>query len=561
MSLLQIEDLTVVYEPRGAQPTTAVDRVSLSLEQGEFVGLVGESGSGKSTLGFAITRLAKAPARIASGRIVFDGTDIAGMGAEELRAQRRGGFAMVLQSGMNALNPVRSVGHHFADVFAAHGHVPAPRRRARAVDLLDKVQLPATVLDRYPGELSGGMRQRVSIALALSLEPRLMVFDEPTTALDVLVQHAVMDTIRELQKAEGFTAVLISHDLGVVLESAERVAVMHDGRVVEDAPARELYRHPRHEYTRMLLSHYADPRAEVVELPGLSSRTVDAAGGTAASVRGTAAGPDAGAARDAVVVEHVSKVYPAPRRGEQPVTAVDDVSFTLEPGGALALVGQSGSGKSTIAKMLTGVERPTSGTVRFGDQRVDRMRRRQLRRLHADVQMVFQDPYSALNPLSTVEYTLTRPVENFTDLRGEAARARVLELLETVGLTPVEQFAAKLPHQLSGGQRQRVVIARALASNPQVLVADEPVSMLDVSLRAGVLALLQELRRETGVSLLYITHDLLSARVIADQIMVLHHGTVVERGETVRVLRFPEADYTTRLLAAVPQPARRFEAS
>ncbi len=557
MSLLQIEDLTVVYEPRGAQPTTAVDRVSLSLEQGEFVGLVGESGSGKSTLGFAITRLAKAPARIASGRIVFDGTDIAGMGAEELRAQRRGGFAMVLQSGMNALNPVRSVGHHFADVFAAHGHVPAPRRRARAVELLDKVQLPATVLDRYPGELSGGMRQRVSIALALSLEPRLMVFDEPTTALDVLVQHAVMDTIRELQKAEGFTAVLISHDLGVVLESAERVAVMHDGRVVEDAPARELYRHPRHEYTRMLLSHYADPRAEVVELPGLSSRTVDAAGSTGA----TAAGSDAGAARDAVVVEHVSKVYPAPRRGEQPVTAVDDVSFTLEPGGALALVGQSGSGKSTIAKLLTGVERPTSGTVRFGDQRVDRMRRRQLRRLHADVQMVFQDPYSALNPLSTVEYTLTRPVENFTDLRGEAARARVLELLETVGLTPVEQFAAKLPHQLSGGQRQRVVIARALASDPQVLVADEPVSMLDVSLRAGVLALLQELRRETGVSLLYITHDLLSARVIADQIMVLHHGKVVERGETVRVLRFPEADYTTRLLAAVPQPARRFEAS
>ncbi|MEV7972796.1 ABC transporter ATP-binding protein [Cellulomonas sp. NPDC089187] len=550
MSLLEIEDLTVVYEPRGATPTTAVDRVSLSLEQGEFIGLVGESGSGKSTLGFAVTRLAKAPARIASGRIVFDGTDIAGMGAEELREQRRGGFAMVLQSGMNALNPVRSIAHHFGDIFAAHGHVPKPKRRARAVELLDKVQLPATVLDRYPGELSGGMRQRVSIALALSLEPRLMVFDEPTTALDVLVQHAVMDTIRELQKAEGFTAMLISHDLGVVLESAERVAVMHDGRIVEDAPSRQLFQHPQHEYTRMLLSHYADPRAEVVELPGLSSRTVDAPEVT-----------DDKAAHDAVVVDHVSKVYPAPRRGEQPVTAVDDVSFTLEPGGALALVGQSGSGKSTIAKMLTGVEKPTSGTVSFGDRRVDTLSRRQLRGLHADMQMVFQDPYSALNPLNTVEYTLTRPVENFTDLRGEAARARVLELLETVGLTPVEQFAAKLPHQLSGGQRQRVVIARALASNPQVLVADEPVSMLDVSLRAGVLALLQELRRETGVSLLYITHDLLSARVIADQIMVLHHGRVVERGETVQVLRFPEDEYTTELLAAVPQPSRRFQAS
>jgi peptide/nickel transport system ATP-binding protein len=547
MSLLEIQDLSVVYEPRGAAPTHAVKDVSLSLEQGEFVGLVGESGSGKSTLGFAITRLHRPPARIAAGRIVFDGVDVAHLDAEELRAQRRGGFAMVLQSGMNALNPVRTVGDHFADVFAAHGHVPAAARRKRAAELLDKVQLPAAVLDRYPGELSGGMRQRVSIALALSLEPRLMVFDEPTTALDVLVQHAVMDTIRELQAAEGFTAVLISHDLGVVLESAQRVVVMHDGAVVEDGAARQVFEAPAHPYTQMLLSHYADPRAEVVELPGLERRA-------------PAAAPPAGrrAARDAIVVDHVSKVYPPPRRGERPVTAVDDVSFRLEPGAAMALVGQSGSGKSTIAKMVTGVERPTSGTVAFGDLRVDRLRRRRLKQLHTDVQMVFQDPYSALNPLHTVEYTLTRPVANYTGLRGEAARERVLGLLEKVGLTPVEQFAAKLPHQLSGGQRQRVVIARALASDPQVLIADEPVSMLDVSLRAGVLALLEELRAETGVSLLYITHDLLSARVITDQIMVLHHGRVVEAGGTTQVLRFPEHEYTTRLLDAVPQPARRF---
>ncbi|MEV7964144.1 ABC transporter ATP-binding protein [Oerskovia paurometabola] len=583
MSLLEIKDLSVVYEPRGAEPTYAVKDVTLSLEQGEFVGLVGESGSGKSTLGFAITRLAKPPARISSGHIVFDGKDIAHLDAEELRVQRRGGFAMVLQSGMNALNPVRTIAHHFGDVFAAHGHVPKTGRRQRAVELLDKVQLPSTVLDRYPGELSGGMRQRVSIALALSLEPRLMVFDEPTTALDVLVQHAVMDTIRELQAAEGFTAVLISHDLGVVLESAQRVVVMHEGEIVEDGASRQVFEAPRHEYTQMLLSHYADPRAEVVELPGFVPRaggrpgvgtagTPDASGRSVASTGTSAtAAADRGAetarrqdgsvrraAQDAIVVEGVSKVYPAPRRGEQPVVAVDDVSFRLEPGAAMALVGQSGSGKSTIAKMVTGVERPTSGSVTFGDLRVDRLRRRQLKVLHSDVQMVFQDPYSALNPLHTVEYTLTRPVENFTGLKGEAARARVLELLDTVGLTPVEQYAAKLPHQLSGGQRQRVVIARALASNPQVLIADEPVSMLDVSLRAGVLALLEGLRADTGVSLLYITHDLLSARVVTDRIMVLHHGKVVERGETAQVLRFPEDEYTTTLLDAIPQPARRF---
>ncbi|MGF0118441.1 ABC transporter ATP-binding protein [Promicromonospora sp. Marseille-Q5078] len=551
MSLLEIQDLSVVYEPRGAAPTHAVKNATLSLAQGEFVGLVGESGSGKSTLGFAVTRLAKAPARISGGRIVFDGTDIAHLDAEELRVQRHGGFAMVLQSGMNALNPVRSIANHFGDVFAAHGHVPKGRRRQRAIELLDKVQLPSSVLDRFPGELSGGMRQRVSIALALSLEPRLMVFDEPTTALDVLVQHAVMDTIRELQAAEGFTAVLISHDLGVVLESAERVVVMHDGEIVEDGASRQIFEAPAHPYTQMLLSHYADPRAEVVELPGFERK----ASGNGVS---RAERPERAAAHDAIVVDHVSKVYPPPRRGEKAVTAVDDVSFRLEPGAAMALVGQSGSGKSTIAKMITGVERPTSGTVTFGELRVDKLRRRRLRTLHADVQMVFQDPYSALNPLHTVEYTLTRPVENFTGLKGEAARERVLQLLETVGLTPVEQYAAKLPHQLSGGQRQRVVIARALASNPQVLIADEPVSMLDVSLRAGVLSLLEDLRADLGVSLLYITHDLLSARVVTDQIMVLHHGKVVESGGTAQVLRFPEDAYTTQLLDAVPQPARRF---
>ncbi len=250
------------------------------------------------------------------------------------------------------------------------------------------------------------------------------------------------------------------------------------------------------------------------------------------------------------------KTYPAPRRGEQPVQAVRDVSFTLEPGQSLALVGQSGSGKSTIAKLLTGVEKPTSGTVRFGDTDVAKLGRRGLKDLRSEVQMVFQDPYSALNPLHTVEYTLSRPIANFTDLRGRDARRRVLELLETVGLTPVEQFAQKLPHQLSGGQRQRVVIARALASDPQVIIADEPVSMLDVTLRAGVLALLEDLREQWGVSLLYITHDLLSARLITDDIMVLHDGAVVERGHTAEVLQHPQDDYTVALLDAVPNPRR-----
>ncbi len=559
--LLDVRDLSVVYESAGQTAVQAVDHVSFSLKKGEFVGLVGESGSGKSTLGYALTRLQKPPARTNGGSIVFAGKDIRDLDEEALRQQRQGGFAMVLQSGMNALNPVRTIRNHFIDIFKAHGHVPRERWDSRMRELVGKVKLPDSMLARYPGELSGGMRQRVSIALALSLEPQLMVFDEPTTALDVLVQHAVMDTIIELQRSEGFTAVLISHDLGIVLEATERVLVMHEGRIVEDGGSRAILRDPQDEYTQMLLSHYADPRAEVVSLPGFPDRSLRAESGEkrqeATTSHATVGTRERSAAKNPIVVDGLVKTYAPPRRGEEPVRAVRDVSFILEPGQSLALVGQSGSGKSTIAKMLTGVEKPTSGTVRFGDLDVAKLGRRGLRDLRSEVQMVFQDPYAALNPLHTVEYTLTRPVVNYTGLRGKEARHRVLELLETVGLTPVEQFAQKLPHQLSGGQRQRVVIARALASDPQVIIADEPVSMLDVTLRAGVLALLEDLREQWGVSLLYITHDLLSARLITDDIMVLHDGAVVERGRTADVLQNPQDSYTIDLLDAVPNPRRR----
>lgn len=557
--ILDVQNLNISYITDGVE-TQAVRDAHFTLEQGEFVGLVGESGSGKSTLGFAIAGLTKPPAVITGGKVLFNGTDLTSLSTEQLREQRRGGVAMVLQSGMNALNPVRTVRNHFRDIFEAHGHIERSQWDARAAELVAKVQMPETVLTRYPGELSGGMRQRVSIALALSLEPQLMVFDEPTTALDVLVQHAVMDTIIELQKQENFTAILISHDLGIVLESAQRVFVMHEGKIVESGPARQILDKPKDDYTQMLLSHYADPRGKVVELPGFEDRAARGAQGKKRSAG--AAHPPSVSERErrtdqrSMVVEGVSKVYPPPRRGEQPVTAVDNVSFTLEPGASLALVGASGSGKSTIAKLITAVEKPTEGTIMFGDLNVGTLRRGRFRELHRDVQMVFQDPYSALNPLHTVEYTLTRPVLNFTKARGKDARRRVLELLEIVGLTPVEEFAAKLPHQLSGGQRQRVVIARALASDPQVIIADEPVSMLDVSLRAGVLALLEDLREQWGVSMLYITHDLLSARLVTDNIMVLNHGRVVERGDTAEVLQNPQDEYTARLLDSIPNPRK-----
>src|SRR5699024_6235539 len=523
-------------------------------------------GSGKSTLGFAMTKLTRPPARITGGRIIVDGRDIAPLSAEELRSQRQGGFAMVLQAGMNALNPVLTWRDHFADIFAAHGHVRPSMRRQRAEELVDEVQLPSTVLSRYPGELSGGMRQRVTIALALALAPQVMVFDEPTTALDVLVQHAVMETIRDLQRSEQFIAALISHDLGTVLESASRLLVMHEGTIVEDAPSEQILHQPQHEYTQMLLSHFADPRAERVSLPGLTESAHDAAEDTAradttdesahAGRSAKPAQPGTSRQNEPLQVEGLHKIYPPPRRHAEEVHAVDDVSFSLEPGAALALVGASGSGKSTIAKMLTGVERPTSGQIHFGNTSVGTLKRSGLRRLHRDVQMVFQDPYAALNPLNTVEYTLTRPILNLTGRGRREARRRVLELLEIVGLTPVEEFAAKQPHELSGGQRQRVVIARALASDPQVIIADEPASMLDVSLRAGVLSLIRDLRTDWSVSLLYITHDLLSARLVTDHILVLNQGRVVERGRTDEVMRHPSDPYTVGLLEAIPDPSR-----
>ena len=275
MTLLEVEDLSVVYEPVGAPAVHSVRDVSLHLRAGEFVGLVGESGCGKSTLGYALTRMLRPPARLAAGRVSFEGTDIASLRGERLRRMRQGGFALVLQSGMNALNPVRTVADHFVDLLRAHDRIGKAAARSRATELLDRVHLPASTLRRYPHELSGGMRQRVVIALVLALEPRLVVFDEPTTALDVLVQKAVVDTVKELQRDAGFSALLISHDLGLVLESADRVLVMYAGRIVEDQPADRMLRSPRHPYTRALLDCYADPRADEVSISGIPGSPPD----------------------------------------------------------------------------------------------------------------------------------------------------------------------------------------------------------------------------------------------------------------------------------------------
>lgn len=607
--LVEVDDLHVSYGT--ANPVHAVRGVSLDLHEGQFVGLLGESGSGKSTLGNAMLRLLDPPARITGGRIRFAGTDITELDDRALRSIRWRDVSTVFQSSMSSLNPVITIEAQFADVIEAH----TPTRntaqiRARVGELLEMVMIDPSFMRFYPHELSGGMKQRACLALALALQPRFVLLDEPTTGLDVVVQREILDNLRTLQKSSGFAVLLISHDLGTVMEISDRVLVMYAGEIVEAQPAAAALTEPLHPYTHGLLRSYADPRAKSINVGYIPGRPPDltqpveqcafaprcseaisrcwtqppelvgmrdglAACHVAASrwlPGNTAETPGSAAvigdtdfvksvtvrqrAGDVVVqVDSVSKTYHR-RRGLQrsTVRAVDDVSFSLDKGRVTALVGQSGSGKSTIAKLITGVERPDSGRITFDAEHIDTLRRRGLRALRRRVQLVFQDPYAALNPTRTIGYALSRPIRNYLGLSGQRARERVEELLETVGLSPASSYTDKYPHQLSGGQRQRVVVARALAPDPAVLVADEPVSMLDVSVRAEILELLDTLVRERSIAMLYITHDLLSARMLADEILVLQAGQLVESGAAQQVVQEPRHEYTKLLLDALPNP-------
>lgn len=536
MTLLQVTDLSVVYRPRDHEPHHAVKGATFEVAEGEFVGLVGESGCGKSTLAAAILRLLQKPALVEGGSVVFDGERIDALDDDALRRIRWVSLSTVFQSSMNSLNPVLTVGAQFADTFRAHGH---PFSRERAAELLAMVDLDEHVLDAYPHELSGGMKQRVALALALALRPRLVILDEPTTGLDVLVQRRILDRLRQLQAELGFAVLFVSHDMGTVLELSDRVLVMLDGELVEQATPAALLAAPAHPYSERLLDAYrvttgtgAKAATAVIQPPILS---LDGVGRTYRVGRG---------------------------RTRRTVTALDDVTLTLRSRTVSALVGQSGSGKSTIARLLLGMERPDTGTVTLTrpDEpplSVGTLTGRSLRAYRSTVQLVFQDPFSSLNPASTVAYLLSRPLLNYGGATRADVRERAADLLEQVGLAPAARYLDRLPHQLSGGQRQRVVIARALAADPAVLIADEPVSMLDVSIRAEILDLLRTLVADRGIAMLYITHDLLSARALADDVTVLEGGRVREQGTASDVIDNAQHAYTRELLAAIPDPFAR----
>jgi oligopeptide/dipeptide ABC transporter ATP-binding protein len=637
--LLDIRGLSIAYRsPDG--DTRAVRGVDLALYPGSIVGLAGESGCGKSTLAYGSVRLLRPPAVITGGSVTYHGrriaggsVDVLGATAAQLRALRWREIAIVFQSAMNALNPVLRIGEQLLDALRAHTPAPEEQQRARAAEMLELVGIPVARLRSYPHELSGGMRQRVMIAMALAVEPEVVIMDEPTTGLDVVVQREILRQVFELKDRLGFSVLFITHDLSLLLEVADRVVIMYAGQVLESAPTEELRIGAAHPYTRGLLGSFPRLRGERRHLTGIpgsppdlrsdlagcpfvarcafatdacaqvdmSLRPVDGGGNgsvlaapahltacpfvtahspsptvtapfdpdfpspaVAAPAMASSPPPVAAAAaagdrdRGELVLEAVnlSKDYRLSRgRGASVISAVQDVSFGLRRGAVVALVGESGSGKSTIAKLLAGQERRTGGQIRLDGTEIDPSARRRFRAYKSEVQMIFQDPFASLNPLHTVGYHLTRALQVHRARTGRAASAAEVDgLLEQVSLTPARKFSDAYPHELSGGQRQRVSIARALAAAPRVLLADEPVSMLDVSIRLEVLDLIARLRTTLDLAVLYITHDIASARYFADEILVMHAGHIVERGAAEELTQNPTHPYTQLLIASSPDP-------
>ncbi|MBE7162336.1 MAG: ABC transporter ATP-binding protein [Williamsia herbipolensis] len=536
--VVRVEDLAVSYAA-GRRRVPVVRGVSFAIEAGRTLGLVGESGSGKSTVARTLLAHLRAGSVIDAGSVRIDGADVFAMSPSDRRALRGGVVSVVAQNAGQALTPSMRVGDQIREALTAHGEPDDP---ARVLELVRMVRLPdpETVVRRYPHQLSGGQQQRVAVAMAVAARPRVLVLDEPTTALDVVTQAAVLRLVADLGRELGMAVLLVSHDLGVVSAMADEIAVMRSGEVVEHAATAALFADPRHEYTRALLAAVPDGRR-----PGGSGRV-----GDAATVSGTVADTATGTVPPGPVVTAEDLVV---RYGRGLPAAVDGVSLTIGAHETLAVVGESGSGKSTLATALAGLVPAESGVFSYDDGTVRGDLRQPVAGRSAElrraVQLVFQNADTSLNPRRTVGSAVGRPLRLFT---GNASRARIGELLTQVGLGP--EFADRLPAQLSGGQRQRVGIARALAAEPRLVIADEITTALDVQVQAGILALLAELRQERGLSCLFISHDLAVVRGVADRVAVMTGGRVVEVGPTEAVFGGDNHPYTSTLLAATLEP-------
>ncbi|MFD8334655.1 dipeptide ABC transporter ATP-binding protein [Streptomyces solisilvae] len=539
--LLSIRGLEVSYRTGDGAPP-AVRGVDLDIAPGEVLALVGESGSGKSTTAHAVIGLLPPGGRVDGGRILFDGTDLAAAGERELRARRGRDIGLIPQDPMVSLNPVQRIGRQVAEVLLIHGLADRASAPAEAVRILGQAGLPDPEVRarQYPHELSGGMRQRVLIAIAVAARPRLVIADEPTSALDVTVQRRILDHIETLTRQAGTAVLLITHDLGVAADRARRIAVMSEGRIVETGRTRDVLTAPRHPYTRRLLASAPSVATERARVRVRVREEAPADGPSGAGAEGAGA--------DLVVAEGLVKEFAA--RGRAPVRAVDAVDFRIRRGECFALVGESGSGKSTTARMVARLTDPTEGRIRFDGQDITALSGRALRRLRRRVQLVYQNPYSSLDPRRSVADAVTEPLRAFRVGDRAARLRRAAELLDRVAL-PATTLRRR-PGELSGGQRQRVAIARALALGPDLVICDEPVSALDVSVQARILELLAEFQGDLGLSYLFISHDLAVVRQIADRVGVMRDGRLLETGTTDRVFAAPSHPYTEELLAAIP---------
>ncbi|WP_327422134.1 ABC transporter ATP-binding protein [Streptomyces sp. NBC_01527] len=542
MSLVEVSDLTISFD--GADGARAVDGLSFTLEEGAALGVVGESGSGKSASAYALLGLHRGTGARVGGSIRVAGVDVQAADDAELRALRGAKAAMVFQDPLSSLDPYYAVGDQIAEVYRVHTRASGRAARARAVDVLDRVGIPDAVRRSRsrPHEFSGGMRQRALIAMALACEPRLLIADEPTTALDVTVQAQILDLLHSLRRETGMGLLLVTHDVGVAAESVDEVLVMQSGREVERGPVAEVLGAPRQPYTRELLA--AVPRVDAKRPEPVPAARVADAGDPR---------PDSAVSRVTRTGEPLLEAIDLRRefgRGRSRVTAVDGVSLTVHPGETLGIVGESGSGKTTLGRMLVRLLDPTAGRLHYRGTEIGSLSDKALRPHRRELQMVFQDPVASLNPRRSIGESVADPLRAAGALDDTRIRARVQELLERVGLDP-DRYD-RYPHEFSGGQRQRVGIARALAADPKLIVCDEPVSALDVTTQAQVTALLAELQRELGLGLVFIAHDLAVVRQVSDRVAVMRQGRIVEQGSVDEVYGAPQDPYTRQLLAAVP---------
>ncbi len=557
MSLLKLSDISVIYPSRRGV-FTALDGISLNINPGEIHGVVGESGAGKSTVGSSIMGLLEPPGRVSAGSIIFDGQEIAGQSESELRKHRGCDIGMIFQDPMTSLDPLFTVADQLVETIRYHRPMTKQAAWEEAISLLHEVDIPDPEARAkcYPHQFSGGMRQRVVIALALCSQPKLLIADEPTTALDVSVQSQILKLFKRLTDEHQLGTILITHDMGVIAETTDIVSVMYRGKVVETGPTKKIITTPEHPYTQSLIS--AVPRSDIKmdRFPRVSYIEEDTATDFEDLLKNWQGSAHASSASPILAVKDLTKRFQVQQsifsRSNAQVTAIDNVSFEINKGEIFGIVGESGSGKSTIARVITRLFEPTEGEICFHGEKVSgNIAKARAAFFHRSLQMIFQDPYSSMNPRMRIGDIIREPMEFYKLAVGSGAQKRVDTLLNDLGLGAAA--ATKYPHQFSGGQRQRIAIARALATEPSFLICDEPTSALDVSVQAQILNLLKELQEKLGLTMLFISHDLPVMRQMCNRIAVMKQGRILETAETATLFENPTHEYTKNLLDLMPR--------